>query len=50
MGKKKKIKRVVLDTADFIVSGDRYLCNLKEYRTVKIISPSEFLAYFKEKA
>ncbi len=33
--------------ADYIVSGDRDLCALEEYRTVKIISADELLKLFK---
>jgi putative PIN family toxin of toxin-antitoxin system len=29
--------------ADFIVSGDKDLCELRQYKTVKIINPSDFL-------
>ncbi|MCG2722043.1 MAG: putative toxin-antitoxin system toxin component, PIN family, partial [Thermodesulfovibrionales bacterium] len=30
--------------ADYIVSGDRHLLNLKEYAGIKILKASEFLA------
>jgi putative PIN family toxin of toxin-antitoxin system len=30
--------------ADFIVSGDRHLLSLREYRGIRIISPAAFLA------
>ena len=29
--------------ADFIVSGDKHLLNLKEYREIKILTPREFV-------
>ena len=29
--------------ADYIVSGDKHLLNLKEYRGVKIVSPADFV-------
>ncbi|MDI6786381.1 MAG: putative toxin-antitoxin system toxin component, PIN family [bacterium] len=29
--------------ADYIVSGDRHLLNLKEYKGIKILTPKEFL-------
>jgi len=52
----KEIKGVCRDPADdkfiscalsastgYIVSGDKDLCNLKRYRSVKIVTPSDFL-------
>ena len=30
-------------SADIIVSGDRDLCDLKRYKSVKIVTPSDFL-------
>lgn len=32
--------------ADYIISGDRHLLNLKEYEGIKIFRPSEFLKIF----
>jgi putative PIN family toxin of toxin-antitoxin system len=32
--------------ADYIVSGDKALIDLKQYKSVKIIKPSEFLKLF----
>ncbi len=32
--------------ADYIVSGDKELCNLKELRAVRIISAEEFMKMF----
>ncbi len=29
--------------ADYIISGDKHLLNLKEYKHIKILSPGEFL-------
>ncbi len=34
--------------ARFIVSGDKHLLNLKEYRNIKILSPKNFLTYFNQ--
>lgn len=31
--------------ADFIVTGDPHLLNLKEYKNIKIVSPREFLNF-----
>lgn len=31
--------------ADYVVSGDTHLLKLREYRSVKVVSPSEFLAH-----
>ncbi len=33
--------------ADFIVSGDRDLCDLRKYKTIKIITPYDFLKKFR---
>jgi len=33
--------------ASFIVSGDKHLLEIKEYKGIKIISPKEFLSQFK---
>ena len=30
--------------AEFIISGDKHLLNLKEYNTIRIVNPSEFLS------
>lgn len=35
--------------ADFIVSGDNHLLNLKEYQGIKILTPKEFLEHLKSK-
>jgi uncharacterized protein len=32
-------------TADFIISGDHHLTNLKNYQGIKIVAPSTFLAF-----
>ncbi|MHB1664862.1 MAG: putative toxin-antitoxin system toxin component, PIN family [bacterium] len=32
--------------ADYIISGDMDLCDLKQYRFVKIIKPAEFISMF----
>lgn len=32
--------------ADFIVSGDNDLCDLRKYKSVKIIHPQDFFKYF----
>ena len=34
--------------ADYIVSGDRHLLDLKNFRGNKIITPGEFIAFFKK--
>lgn len=45
----KIIEAAVVGRAGYIVSGDRHLLKLKKYRTVKIVSPQEFLSiYFKK--
>ncbi len=36
----------VAGEADYIVSGDRHLTDLKTYGKIKIITPTEFLAIF----
>jgi len=33
--------------ADYIVTGDRHLLDLKEFRGIKIVRPAEFLRLFK---
>jgi uncharacterized protein len=33
--------------SEFIVSGDKHLLNLKKYKTIKIVNPSDFLAAIK---
>ena len=33
--------------ANFIISGDKHLLKLKEFQGIPIVSPSEFLKYFK---
>ncbi len=35
--------------ADFLVSGDNDLCSLGNYRSAKIIRPSDFISIFHEK-
>jgi len=42
-GDDKFIACAVSASADFLVSGDKDLTDLKRYKTVKIIRPSEFL-------
>ena len=37
----------VAGEAEYIVSGDRHLLNLKEYRGIQIFNPREFLALLK---
>ena len=32
--------------ADFIITGDKYLLSLKQFGTIKIFSPKEFLEFF----
>lgn len=39
----KFLECAVAANADFIVSGDRYLLALKEYRGTRIVTPAEFL-------
>ena len=35
--------------ANFVISGDKHLKNLKEFKSIKILSPSEFIRdYFSE--
>lgn len=40
------IETAVSGNADFIVSQDYHLLNLKEFRNIRIINPEEFLAQF----
>lgn len=40
----KFIECTVAGKANYIISGDKHLLNLKEYDGIQIISPSEFLA------
>ena len=35
--------------ADFIISGDHHLLDLKQYKGIKIITPSDFLKNFETK-
>ena len=34
--------------ADFIISGDRHLTNLKEYQGITILNPASFLAFIRQ--
>ncbi len=45
----KFIECALICHADYIVSGDRHLLNLKEYAGIKIITASEFLSIFSSK-
>jgi len=36
----------VTNKADYIISGDNHLLNLREYGNIKILSPKEFLDYY----
>jgi len=40
----KFIECAICCNADYIVSGDRHLLNLKEYAGIKILKASEFLS------
>ncbi len=42
----KIIEAGVESGADFIISGDRHLLQIKKYQDIKIISPSQFLLNF----
>ena len=42
----KFIECAVTNKADYIISGDNHLLNLREYRNIKILSPKEFLNYY----
>jgi len=42
----KFIECAVTNKADYIISGDNHLLDLKEYGNVKILSPKEFLNCF----
>ncbi|MCJ7728066.1 MAG: putative toxin-antitoxin system toxin component, PIN family [Actinobacteria bacterium] len=42
----KFIECAVTNKADYIISGDNHLLNLREYGNIKILSPKEFLNYF----
>lgn len=35
-------------SADFIVSGDKDLCEVKQYKNIKIITPQRLLQFFKK--
>lgn len=39
----KIIECAVVGKADYVVSGDKHLLDIKEYDKIKIISPKEFL-------
>lgn len=39
----KIIECAISKKTDYIISGDKHLLNLKEYRGIKILNPSEFL-------
>ena len=39
----KFIEAAIEGQAEFIVSQDRHLLDIKEYRTIQIVSPKEFL-------
>jgi putative PIN family toxin of toxin-antitoxin system len=45
-GDDKFISCAVSASADYIVSGDKDFCELKQYKTVKIIKASDFLKRF----
>ncbi|MDO8537558.1 MAG: putative toxin-antitoxin system toxin component, PIN family [archaeon] len=45
----KIIEAAIEANADFIVSGDKHLLKLKNYETIKIVSPNELMNYLKEK-
>ena len=42
----KFIECAVTNNADYIISGDNHLLNLREYENIKILSPKEFLNYY----
>ncbi|MDD5621849.1 MAG: putative toxin-antitoxin system toxin component, PIN family [Actinomycetota bacterium] len=42
----KFIECAVTNRADYIISGDNHLLNLRECRNIKILSPKEFLNCF----
>lgn len=44
----KFIECAVECNANYIISGDRHLLNMKEYKGIEIISASDFLKKFKE--
>lgn len=45
----KIIEAAMAGRAKYIVSGDRHLLKVKQYRQIKIVSPQEFLSiYFKK--
>lgn len=41
----KFLDAAVSGKADFIISGDKHLLNLKEFKGIKILTPKEFLDY-----
>lgn len=44
----KFLELAVTGKADFILSGDKHLLDLNNFRGIKIISPAEFFALFKK--
>ena len=49
-GDDKFISCALSASADCIVSGDKDFCDLRQYKTVKIVSPSDFLKKLDESA
>lgn len=44
----KFIATAIEGKADYIVSGDKHVLNMKEYQNIKIISPKDFLRLIKK--
>ena len=44
----KFIETAVLGNCDFIISGDRHLLELKQYKGIKIVRPADFLELLKD--
>ena len=44
----KFLELAVAGKADFILSGDKHLLDLKNFRGIKIITPAEFFTFFKK--
>jgi predicted nucleic acid-binding protein len=42
----KIIEAAVEAKADFIISGDKHLLEMKKYQRIKIVSPSQFLTKY----
>jgi uncharacterized protein len=46
----KILECAVSANCDFIISGDRHLLMLKSYKTIRVLSPADFLLLLKDKS